>query len=357
MRTTEEIFEFNPQMFGPFRVYVEDESVTDIDYNGQDLWLTYKDNTRRKVLQSQHLITNLFAKQFAQRLSNLTGREFNPMHPSLEGETTQLRISVMHEAVSVSGISICIRKTPPKVRITPEYALGSGYVTPPVLTLLKNCIKAHMNIVVAGAPRAGKTELCKFLSMFIPEEERVITIEDVLEWRYKELKPKADALQWKVREHFSYEDAIVAALKQNPTWLMVAETRGVEVRHLIRSFSTGVHGMTTLHAEDVSRIPQRMVNMVDDSMMEQRFLNNIYDFVDVGVLISIKEDANGTRRRYVDQVGFFDHDGKNLFSLAVSEGKPIEDKELLPQIKAKFQRASVENIWQDGGAYERTKMA
>ncbi|SDB18523.1 pilus assembly protein CpaF [Eubacterium oxidoreducens] len=351
------MLELKPQMFGPFRCYVEDDNVTDVDYNGQDLWLTYKDNTRRKILPSSHGITELFARQFAQRLSNLTGREFNPMHPSLEGETRQLRVSIMHEAVSVSGISICIRKTPPKVRITQEHALESGYVSEEVLHFLKNCIRAHMNIVVAGEPRAGKTEFCKFLSMYIPLAERVITIEDVLEWRYKELRPAADALQWKVRENFSYEDAIVAALKQNPKWIMVAETRGVEVRHLIQSFSTGVHGMTTIHAEDVSRIPQRMVNMIDDSMMEQRFLNNIYDFVDVGVLISMKREPDGSMRRYVDQIGMFDHAEKNIFALLVSDGQRIEESVIPLQLQRKLERAAIKDIWQDGGAYERTQMA
>ncbi len=341
---TDQVFELNTQMFGAFWPYICNEQVTDIDFNGVDLWLTFLDNHREKIPAKDHQITTLFARQFAQRLSNLTGQEFNPMHPSLEGETKDLRISIMHESISISGISICIRKTPPKVRITPTYALETGYITQEVLQLLIECVKAHMNIVVAGEPRVGKTEFCKFLSMYIPESERVITIEDVMEWRYKELKPAADVLQWKVREHFSYSQAIVAALKQNPKWLMVAETRGSEVKHLIQSFSTGVHGMTTIHAEDVSRIPQRMVNMVDDSMLEQRFLNNIYDFIDVGILISIKLLPDGKQIRYVDQVGFFERGDSNLFSLIVSEGSFVKEAKLPEYIACRLSNSSQDNL-------------
>ena len=341
MITTRELFEITPEMFGPLLPHILNERITDIDYNGRDLWLTDIENKRKKIPSGMHDITELFAKQFAQRISNATGKQFNQKYPSLEGETRQLRISIMHESISTSGMSICIRKTPPFARITENYALKSDYMSAKCLNLLKNCIKAHMNIVIAGQPRAGKTEACKFLANYIPDEERVITIEDVQEWRYKELKPMSDALEWKIRDDFDYADAIVAALKQNPKWIMVAETRGVEVKYLIQGFSTGVNGMTTLHAEDVSKIPQRMLNMVDDSMLENRFLSNIYDFVDVGILVSIKTNESGQMYRLIDQVGFFSSEHGNNCDMVLTDGKMLGKYTIPPSIMQRFLRCGI----------------
>ena len=244
-------------------------------------------------------------------------------------------------------MSICIRKTAPFTRIVEREAIENSYCEREVMALLINCIKAHMNIIVCGEPRAGKTEVCKFLSRYIPNDERVITVEDTMEWRYRKLKPQRDCIEMKVGGKFTYEDGIIASLKQNPRWLMIAETRGNEVKNLIQGFSTGVHGMTTLHTDEVEKIPQRMVNMIDDSSIEQRFANNIYEFVDVGVLVSIHVDAEGNRKRRIDQVGFFAFDDEEPSCTYLVRGGRVIRKELKKSSRRKFSEAGIRDIYQN----------
>lgn len=120
---------------------------------------------------------------------------------------------------------------------------------------------------------------------FIPLEKRVITIEDSLEIHYSEINSDADAVELRVGEDFSYTDAIKACLRQNPMWLVLSEARSVEVTSLIEQWSTGVNGITTIHLDDLRKLPDRIENMMNDVNDASRLENRIYRYVNVGVLI------------------------------------------------------------------------
>lgn len=335
----------NQENFGELLPYVLDDNITDVDWNGRELWLTTRFNERKEVKNTK--IEEGFMRRFAQRIANLNGCQFNKLNPVLEAETENLRVSILHESRAVTGLSCCIRKTPPMNRITTRLAVESQYCEERLLHLLANCVKAHMNIVVCGEPKAGKTELAKYLSMYIPNEERVYTIEDVLEWHYAELKPQADCVQIKIDDDFSYTAAIKASLKQNPRWLCITETRGNEVRELIKGFSTGVSGMTTLHTDDVSKVPQRMVNMVEDDIDVRRFENNVYEFIDVAVLVTIHTAEDGKRFRRISQVGFFTKENRQdrgSCDVVYAQGHFVTD--FLPaQIQTKFLEAKIKQFF------------
>lgn len=342
--------------FGPFLPYIKAPDVTDVDYNGQDLWVTDVHNKKIKA-KPDTPITQTFIERFVRSVANAKSFDFNQRHPVMEAETKDLRISVVHKSRAVSGTSICIRKTPPFKRITERSSIETKYATREIVSFLANCIKAHMNIIVAGQPRAGKTELAKFLGCYIPDSERVITIEDVMEWRFKQLKPKADCIEIQTDDVFTYTDAIIASLKQNPNWIMIAETRGEEVASLINGFSTGVNGITTLHTDDVRKIPQRMLNMVNETNVEKRMLSNIYEFVDVGLLVAIrKNEETGERYRVIDQLGLFTcEDGVMDCHMIVENGK-IVSREFPYEIVHKFAIAGIhDHYFQNDQTDERLK--
>lgn len=340
------VFEETVDNFGPLLKFILDDAITDVDWNGKQLWLTSVSNVRTLIKDLE--VDEDFIRRFAQRIANLNGTQFNKLNPVLEAETENLRISILHETRAITGLSCCIRKTPPCNRITTKQAIETNYCKAELLHLLANCVRAHMNIIFCGEPKSGKTELAKYLSRFIPDEERVYTIEDVLEWHYPELKPNADCVQIKIDDDFTYTDAIKASLKQNPRWLCITETRGNEVRELIKGFSTGVSGMTTLHTDDVAKVPQRMVNMVEDDIDTIRFENNVYEFIDVAVLISVNIDGTGKRHRHISQVGFFVKDNKshsNYCRIVYSEGRFVYETDAMfpEQIKTKFRVANIED--------------
>ena len=158
----------------------------------------------------------------------------------------------------------------------------------------------------------------KFFSGFISPKERVITIEDTPEWHFKELHPQNDAVELRINDQMDYTGAIRTCLRLNPSWIMLSETRSSEVVYLIEGFSTGVRGITTLHTDDVRKIPDRMLNMAGNRRDARRFENDIYSFLDVGVLLSCREvrepDGTVAIRRYIDQICFLFPGGRNQLS-------------------------------------------
>ena len=170
-----------------------------------------------------------FIQSFATNVANLVGKNLTPTDNVIEAETEELRITVIHESVASTGTCICIRKTPPVQRITPKKALEEHYCEEKVLHLLANCVKAKLNMVFCGEPGVGKTECAKFLTAFIPPEQKVITVEDTKEVHYREINPEKDCVELKVNEYFSYNDAMTEVLRMTPNRVMLSEARSTEV--------------------------------------------------------------------------------------------------------------------------------
>lgn len=233
-------------------------------------------------------------------------RGFNQMENVLEAETGHLRITIVHESVALTGRSFCIRKSLPRVRFTPAKALEQEYCSREMLEMLVNCVLAKMNFVFCGEPAAGKTECAKFFSQFIPANEKVITIEDNPEWHYRQINPGKDCVELKINPRLDYSKAIKTCLRLNPNWMMLSEVRSREAKALIECWSTGIKGFTTIHTDDVRKIPDRLLNMMENRLDAGRLVNDIYSYVDVGVLLRRKESVrDGKIRRYIDQICFF----------------------------------------------------
>jgi len=265
-----------------------------------------------------------------------------PKEEVQEAETNELRISIVHESVAVSGRSICIRKSLPKVRHTVESILDTGYCSIEVLSLLINCVKAKMNFAFCGEPGVGKTECAKFFSRFIPPEQRAITIEDNLEMHFHEINPENDCVELQVSKDLSYTDAIKLCLRQNPKWIILSEARSTEVQYLLEQWSTGVYGFTTLHLDDLRNLPDRIMNMIGRSRDADRLENYIYEFISVGVLIRQCENEQGMLERYIDQMCFYDRfSGKNEIYMLVEDGRQISD--VIPSdILKRMRRAGIQ---------------
>lgn len=342
-------WELSPAHFGPLWKYVEDDEITDIDFNGTDLWITNTSNERTKV--SDHGVTKEFIEKFSHYVANNVSKPFNKVDNLLEADTETLRISIVHETSAISGRSVCIRKTLPSVRMTRETMIEEGYCSRDILVLLENCVHARMNFVFCGEPGVGKTEGIKFFSQCISPNERVITIEDTPELHYKEINPEKDCVEFMVSDSFDYTKAIKTSLRQNPKWLMLSEARSVEVKYLMECLSTGIRGFTTLHTDDVRKIPDRILNMMSNRMDADRMENDIYMFLDVGVLIGKKIGNDGILRRRIEQVCFFiRNEGKNTIYPVVLDGELIT-KELPKAVMEKFDRANIKPF-EEGGSNE-----
>lgn len=325
--------------FGPILKYVKDDNVTDINYNGRRLWI---DDLKRGRFAVDDEISDSWVQNFANKIANEVDLTFNESTPLLEAETDDLRISIIHGSVSGTGFSISIRKTPAVRRLNDKDMQRSGYADEKVIQLLRAFIHARCSCIVVGDVGSGKTELLKYMTKFIPLNERTITIEDNYEIRISKICPDLDAVEIKVGAHFDYTKAIKASLRQMTTWLMMAESRSKEVAQLLEASSTGCSVITTMHANDVRKIPDRVKNMLGST--EKSVEDNIYNYFDVGILVDIDRSGDSIDRK-IGQICVLDHDpvtGRNELTMLYDEGRFLTD-ELPAGIRNRFEHRHVGN--------------
>lgn len=336
--------------YGPFLQYLKRDDITDVDFNGRDLWIRDVNVGRVKVTDKDVIeqLTENFIESFTAAVSNMLGENLTATNPTLEAETGNYRITVVHKSVAITGTGICIRKTLPEQRIKPGKAIQEHYCEEKVLHLLANCVKARLNMVFCGEPGVGKTECAKFLTTFIPEEEKVITVEDTLELHYHEINPGKDCMEIRVNEHYSYADAMSTVLRLTPKRVMLSETRSIEVKYLIQCWTTGISGFTTLHTDDVRKIPDRILNMLENKQDAERLENDVYVGMDVGVLLETRYDPQKEiYERYISQIGFFSREnGKNYCNLIVRNGKLENEDIVLPEdIELRMEKSGISNAF------------
>lgn len=341
--------ELSKEEFGPFWQFLEKDTITDIDFQGSTLWITDLKAGVYKVTDPDILkdFTREFIDLFTRMIADHVNRSFNrgPGNNVLEAETDELRIEIMHESVANSGRSICIRKSPPKVRNTIETSITSRYMQPEAISFLINCVISRFSMAYCGEPGVGKTELLKFLSQFIAKNQKVITIEDNPEIHYGDINPGALYQELKIDgERFSYTTAIKSCLRLNPKWIILSEARSREVKYLLEAWSTGVSGMTTLHTDDVRKIPERIKNMMGSDLDSDRMDNSIYESLKIGALLRQKYDPfRKENYRYVDQIGLFYRDGdENRMQFIVKDGELVS-KQVPRTIARMMERYDIED--------------
>lgn len=287
--------------FGLLQPYVEDVMITDINYNGVDIWIDHLSKGRYRV---EGIELTAHCEQLAYKFANYANLPFNTVHPVVESATNELRISLVHPSVS-KYLSISIRKTPAILRLTPDVIRKQKIAPSWVLEFLKQCVKYRCNILVSGLPGSGKTEFVKYLASNIDPSQRVITIEDTYELRYGVLFPKSDCVALKVNEYFDYSSAIKTCLRQRPDWMLVSEVRGKEVVGLLQSVSTGANLLSTLHASSAFMIPKRMLHMFESvELSNETIMHMICESIDIGVHMEALITRKGVRR-YVKEVCCF----------------------------------------------------
>ncbi len=285
----------NPLDFGILQPFVDDDKVTDINYNGIQCWIDHLKQGRFTV---EPFTAHEFMNQLAFKLANRVNLPFNTSSPVVEAEFGDLRISMVHPSVCPHGLSLSLRKTPATCRLNDKEILKSGYCEAWVIQFLKDAVQRKRNILVSGLPGAGKTELVKYMMQFIPPSQRVITIEDTLELRYGDLYPHKDHVMMKISEHFDVPRAIRTSLRQRPDWICVSEVRGVEVVSLMQSVSTGANLLSTIHAESAAQIPQRILHMMPGLHLTDTAMRHlIYEAIDIGIHLECKVSPNGIKRR------------------------------------------------------------
>jgi pilus assembly protein CpaF len=174
------------------------------------------------------------------------------------------RVNAVIPPVAIDGPSITIRKFSSK-RLTIDDLISYGSTTPQMAEFLKACVVARMNIVVSGGTGSGKTTLLNVLSGFIPDSERIVTIEDAAELNLSQahvVRLEAKKANLDGRGEVTIRDLVKNSLRMRPERIVVGECRGGEALDMLQAMNTGHDGsLTTLHANSPRDAVSRMETM------------------------------------------------------------------------------------------------
>ena len=297
------------------------DKVTDISYNGQDIYYVHNDFGRQK---SDISIDKQSAKDFIRQIANLSEKQFSYTNPELDVSFGRYRFNALHQSISRKSNEECvcfsIRIASSSLRFKESNSLSDE-----VKELLQVLIDSHVSIVIGGLTGSGKTELQKYLISLMRENTRTIVIDNILELDQLKFDQALDLNIWQVddkRPSASIENLVRNALRSNPDWLIVAESRGKEMLDVLNSSLTGHPIITTLHAFDIHSMPHRMARMV--MMNEQKMaFEDIYSDISYHMRFYIylkrKYTPNGVVQRYISSISYLQ--GEEMEEIYGSDGE------------------------------------
>ena len=300
---------------------LKDEDVTDISYNGIDIFYVSNSKGRKK---SNIVIDQQTARDFLRQIANISEQQFSYTSPILDISIDKYRINAAHQSIAKINnedvVTFSIRIASIKPRITAE----SDFFTPLLVELIDVISKSHKSMIIGGITSSGKTEFQKYILRNFQENERVIVIDNVLELDAIRQDSLIDLTCWKVDEKNPYTSCgllIKNALRNNPDWLILAEARDKEMVDVLNSAMTGIPLITTVHAHDVYSLPYRMGRMIlrgDQKLDYNETLKDIYYHFHFYFYLA-KKTVNKEIKRYITQVGYIDNDGQ-YFDLFLRKG-------------------------------------
>lgn len=243
---------------------VDDPEITEIMVNGKDHIFIEKGgrvSRSERTFDSSEQLEDLI-----QQIVSRVNRTVNLSSPIADARLQDgSRVHVVLAPVAIDGPVLTIRKFPEP--ITMDKLIGLGSITREAAQFLKTAVRAGYNIFVSGGTGSGKTTFLNALSEFIPEDERIITIEDSAELQIRHI-PNLVRLETRVENRdgsreISVRDLIKASLRMRPDRILVGEVRGAEALEMLQAMNTGHDGsVSTGHGNSPKDMITRLETMV-----------------------------------------------------------------------------------------------
>jgi pilus assembly protein CpaF len=239
--------------YGAIEPLVQSKTVSEIMVTGAEMIFAEQ---KGKLYESEYVFDDEEHVQWtAQRIVRRMGRSFDRANPMTDARLPDgSRVHLLMPPASIKGTTITIRKFPAKP-LTVDDLIRFGSFTSDVAQFLQACIVSRLNVVVSGGTGSGKTTLLNVLSSFIPDDERIVTIEDAAELQLTQRHvvslettppiPGSDGLAGKL----VIRDLVRGALRMRPDRIVVGECRGGEALDMLQAMNTGHDGsLTTVHS-------------------------------------------------------------------------------------------------------------
>jgi pilus assembly protein CpaF len=285
--------------YGPIQPLLSDDSVSEIMVNGTRSIYIEKDG--KLQVASINFSDEESLRKVINRIVAPLGRRIDESSPMVDARLPDgSRVCAVIPPLAVDGSSLTIRKFAAK-KFSAEDLIERGSATVESLYMIAACVHAKLNILVSGGTGSGKTTLLNVLSSFIPDGDRVITIEDVVELQMRQqhvVRLETRPGNSEGRGEISIRDLVRTALRMRPDRIVVGECRGGEALDMLQAMNTGHAGsLSTLHANtprDAMTRLETMVLMAGIEFPMQAIRQQIAGAVDVVVQIGRLRD--GTRR-------------------------------------------------------------
>jgi pilus assembly protein CpaF len=284
---------------GPLEPLLKDPTISDILVNRYDRVYVERagklEPTGLSFKDDQHLM------QIIDRIVSRVGRRVDESSPMVDARLTDgSRVNAIIPPLAIDGPCLSIRRFG-KDPVTARNMIENKTLTEPMLELLSSMVKGKLNVLVSGGTGAGKTTLLNVLSGYIPNNERIVTIEDAAELQLKQehvvrLETRPPNIEGKgaVRQR----QLVINSLRMRPDRIVVGEVRGEEAFDMLQAMNTGHEGsLTTVHANSqrdaVARI-ESMFSMANLNIPERAVRSQIASAIHA--VVQVARLVDGTRK-------------------------------------------------------------
>lgn len=256
--------------FGPIQSLLDDPEINEVMVNHANK--VYIERQGKLIETSVKFDGDAHIMRIIERIISPLGRRVDTDSPMVDARLPDgSRVNAVIPPVALDGPMLTIRKFS-KIRFTIDQLIEFDTLTRTMADFLKACVMGRLNIVVSGGTGSGKTTLLNVLSSFIPETERVVTIEDSAELRLDQdhvVRMESRPPDIDGRGQVTIRDMVRNSLRMRPDRIIVGECRGGEALDMLQAMNTGHDGsLTTLHANSPRDALMRLETMVLMAGME-----------------------------------------------------------------------------------------
>ena len=333
---------------GPIEPLMQDDSVQDILVNGYSKVYVEKGGvlflTNIRFRDNDHLM------QIIDKIVSRIGRRVDESSPMVDARLNDgSRVNVVIPPISLDGPILSIRKFG-RVSLTMEQLLSSLTLTQEMATYLQAAVKSKLNILISGGAGAGKTTLLNILAGYIPENERIITIEDNAELKLRQphvVRLEARPPNIEGKGEITLRDLVRNSLRMRPDRIIVGEVRGGEVLDMLQAMNTGHPGsMSTIHANSPKDALSRMEVML--SMATTAFSDTAMKLLigsAINIIIQLARLPDGSRRVVsISEVLGFKQDHVEIQEVFIFEQQGVNER---GEIFGEFRSTGKMSIFRD----------
>jgi len=236
--------------YGPIDRFLKDVSVSEVMVNGPDR--VYIERSGRLEQTDTTFVDEGHLRRIIDKIVGIVGRRIDEATPLVDARLLDgSRVNAVIHPLAIGGPFLTIRKFSADP-FTVDDLIGFGTMTPQVAKFLQACVVGRLNVIVSGGTGTGKTTTLNVLSSFIPEDERIVTVEDAKELQLVQdhvLSLEARPPNIEGRGEITIRDLVRNTLRMRPDRIVVGECRGGEALDMLQAMNTGHDGsITTVHS-------------------------------------------------------------------------------------------------------------